>query len=266
MIVIFYFSGTGNTRYAAIKLCQFLQDQGANCEVYSIETITPEEASEIIRQNHTVLFGYPVYGSYTCELMVKFLKNLIIPSHTNIGFFCTQMMFSGDGARVGHDLLQTKASTMWGIHINMPNNLNCGAFSFLPISNNPARIRRRYLNKADKKLSKLARQIMHKEKSLAGFSTLSRLLGLIQRPGYIKVYKDSWHAAMQIDQQRCTSCGQCIRQCPAGNIKLHENQYRMLDQCVLCLRCYNFCPEKAVIFLGRAHPEHKDRYQGLPDA
>jgi ferredoxin len=133
------------------------------------------------------------------------------------------MMFSGDGARIGHELLSTQAKTYWGIHVNMPNNLNCGSLSFLPVSNDPVKIRRKYLNKADAKINNLARMVDEDQRHRTGFSFLARLLGLMQRPGYLSVYKKSWHAAMQIDQRRCTQCGLCHRQCPAANIvKEHD--------------------------------------------
>ena len=95
MICIYYFSGTGNTRYVAEKLGQELDRRGVICRVKSIEETTPDEASEEIRGCRAVLFGYPIYGSYTCELIAAFLKEVRVPDHVKVGFFCTQMMFSG---------------------------------------------------------------------------------------------------------------------------------------------------------------------------
>lgn len=264
MICIYYFSGTGNTRYVAEKLGQDLNKRGVICRVKSIEETTPEEASEEIRGCRAVLFGYPIYGSYTCELIAAFLKEVRVPVHVKVGFFCTQMMFSGDGARVGHELLSSQAKTCWGMHFNMPNNLNCGSLSFMPVSNDAAKIRRRYLNKADVKINILARLVDEEQVKLQGFSIFSRLLGLMQRPGYLQVYKTKWRAAMQIDQLRCTRCGLCYQQCPASNIKNENSTYSIQEHCVLCMRCYNFCPEMAVLFLGKSHPRQKARYQGPP--
>jgi ferredoxin len=263
MILIYYFSGTGNTKYIAEKIGLALQKRGADCQVRSIDEKSPVEASEEIKDCRAVLFGYPIYGSYTSELIVAFLKEVQVPAHVKVGFFCTQMLFSGDGARVGHELLSTKAETWWGMHFNMPNNLNCGRLSFLPVSNDPEKIRRKYLNKADAKTLKLARLVDEEQKHCTGFSFISRFLGLLQRPGYLHVYRNYWHAAMQIDQSRCTHCGLCYQQCPAANIKNEKNHFFIQDHCVLCMRCYNFCPEMAVLFLGQVHPRNKARYQGL---
>ena len=265
MIRIYYFSGTGNTKYVAEKLGQALRDRSNICTVKSIEEISPAEASDEIQVCRAVLFGYPVYGSYTCELVAAFLLAVRVPARVKVGFFCTQMVFSGDGARVGHALLSTQAETCWGMHINMPNNLNCGRLSFLPVYNDPDIIRRKYLNKADAKISSLARLVDEEQRNRTGFSFFARLLGLIQRPGYLSVYKKSWHVAMQIDQCRCTRCGLCYQQCPAANIIKEHDRFSMQDHCVLCMRCYNYCPEMAVLFLNKAHPQHKERYQGLPE-
>ena len=50
-----YFSGTGNTKYCIER---FLQECGDNIESYSIED---ERAIPGIKQNDTIVMGYPVY-------------------------------------------------------------------------------------------------------------------------------------------------------------------------------------------------------------
>ncbi len=54
---------------------------------------------------------------------------------------------------------------------------------------------------------------------------------------------------MRIDQQKCTQCGQCSRQCPT--FSLDENsirQGRTLVTCTKCGQCSEVCPKKAITF------------------
>lgn len=55
---------------------------------------------------------------------------------------------------------------------------------------------------------------------------------------------------IQIDQQRCSFCGACVRYCPTGALVIDERsrpqiKYGAFD-CVGCKKCVEICPEKAV--------------------
>lgn len=48
----------------------------------------------------------------------------------------------------------------------------------------------------------------------------------------------------------CIGCGQCVRLCPKGNIKLENGRARIGRNCIQCLGCLQYCP-KSAISLGR---------------
>ncbi|MCF8108644.1 MAG: EFR1 family ferrodoxin [Desulfohalobiaceae bacterium] len=53
------------------------------------------------------------------------------------------------------------------------------------------------------------------------------------------------HPGYALDQERCTQCGTCRDQCPAGAISL--DPYPVISQaCFLCNNCVRFCPEEAM--------------------
>lgn len=262
MIYIFYFSGTGNTQYIAERLAAGLNQAGLVCApAISIEEIEADQASQLISSADKVFFGYPIYGSYTCQLMVDFLSRVRVPESTVSGFFCTQWGFSGDGARIGCSIANLQKKPRWGMHFNMPNNLNCGKYGWLPVTNNPLKIKK-ILLRNNRKILKLVRYIQMNKAHRTGFSTLSHLLGLIQRPAYLKVYQKTWRKSFSINQDRCTRCGKCFNICPVRNITRLDQQYWIQDRCVICMRCYNFCPVHAVEFQGRAHARGKETYLG----
>lgn len=273
MVLILYFSGTGNTRWVAEELGKELNQRGMECApAISIESIDVKEANHLLAKSDAVLFGYPIYGSYTCELMVKFLQQMEIPARTKVGFFCTQWMFSGDGARVGYEIIskvekgfpegakRSQIVVKWGMHFNMPNNLNCGGFGWIPITNDPVKIGR-VLSRNKRKIKKYADKIVGGRTYRKGYSRLAWLLGLVQRPGYLKIYT-RFQSAFKIDQGKCTRCGKCFKVCPAENIMKEPEGYVIHDKCAACMRCYNFCPAKAITFFGKPHMEGKDTYKG----
>ena len=46
---------------------------------------------------------------------------------------------------------------------------------------------------------------------------------------------------------QCIKCGNCIKVCPSGAIKIEENHFRIdLKKCIFCGNCTYYCPVKAI--------------------
>jgi ferredoxin len=59
-----------------------------------------------------------------------------------------------------------------------------------------------------------------------------------------------------VDEMLCVECGTCERQCPYGAIRLDPKPVFDLSKCYGCWRCYNRCPEQAIYtakLRGKAH-------------
>ena len=93
-MIMFYFSGTGNSKYIAELFCHHMD---TNC--YSIED--KNNFDNIIASEEIICFCYPIYGSRVPRIMREFIKKHIeYFKNKKIIIFCTQLIFSGDGARV----------------------------------------------------------------------------------------------------------------------------------------------------------------------
>ncbi|MEZ4627589.1 MAG: flavodoxin domain-containing protein, partial [Eubacteriales bacterium] len=92
-MVLFYFSGTGNSKFAAKTFCVLA---GADCR--SVEEKTDFDA--LIGAHDTIGFCYPVYGSYVPRPMREFVAaHADALAGKRFVILCTQLIFSGDGAR-----------------------------------------------------------------------------------------------------------------------------------------------------------------------
>jgi NADH:ubiquinone oxidoreductase subunit F (NADH-binding)/NAD-dependent dihydropyrimidine dehydrogenase PreA subunit/(2Fe-2S) ferredoxin len=53
--------------------------------------------------------------------------------------------------------------------------------------------------------------------------------------------------AYDIDQEKCTACGSCMRNCPVGAVHKSEDKVFTIvqEKCIKCGACFTACPEKA---------------------
>lgn len=56
----------------------------------------------------------------------------------------------------------------------------------------------------------------------------------------------------RIDEERCIQCGECVMDCPARVIELHEYPRIVNEEgCIRCQHCLAVCPTAALSILGR---------------
>jgi len=246
VVLTLYFSATGNTKYIA-KL--FSRKMGAKC--LSIEAGT-DFACEI--KNHDIIaFCYPIYASRVPRNMREFVaKHITMLKGKKIIILITQMMFSGDGARVFTDMFEERAvEVIYAEHINMPNNV--GNIPFLRKPGDKAIHKK--IKKAKRKTLQTCDNIKKGIVKKRGFSWFSQFLGSIQGKvwqGSSKKTAPGKFSAEHIAKsgvkihKNCNVCGLCAKICPVKNLKLEQNKIAAKGNCIVCYRCVNRCPKRAI--------------------
>ncbi len=249
VMVVIYFSGTGNSEYISR---QFAERMGAKC--HSIEEDVDFE--RLLSEADILAVCYPIYGSLVPRIMREFAekyKNMI--KEKELIIFCTQMMFSGDGARAFARLIPgCEKNVIYAEHFCMPNNI-CNFFLF------PIRERERSRKKraADRKLEKVCRDIRRGISKKRGWSSFSAFLGRMQNTSFPGI-EEKGRSSFAADRD-CTGCGLCVKRCPMQNLEFVGGRVRQRDNCTLCYRCVNLCPRKAAVVLF--HKKPKRQYRGM---
>ncbi len=250
-MIIIYFSGTGNSKYIAEQFAKRMDIQA-----YSIEQKL--NWKELLSSEDTIAVCYPIYGSCVPRIMRSFAfcyqnclegKKLII--------FCTQMLFSGDGARAFARLLPgCEKQVIYAEHFFMPNNI-CN-FSLFPISEKE---KRKKPLKALKKLDRVCADIRRGIVKKRGWSLGSTLLGKTQNVAFAKIEQQG-RSSFHTDES-CIGCGACVQKCPAHNLELIDGRIVQKGKCTLCYRCVNLCPKQScTVFI---HKKPKKQYKGIDD-
>jgi ferredoxin len=149
-------------------------------------------------------------------------------------------------------------------NILVANNLRLPLLSPVPIPS-PEQIERN-LERASRKVDRLARWIHRQEPHVEGTGLPGRLLGVSQRWGMELLERVAFQGFFA--DESCSRCGWCVEHCPAQNITMTDEAagavgVRFLDRCMICMRCYSFCPRQAIQYSERTKNVRRfPRYPG----
>lgn len=250
--VDFYcFSGTGNTHLVVDRMMQVLRTHGAAVRIRRIEAADPKG----IDPERVLGLAFPVAAQSTYPFVWEWLEGLPKVHHTPVFVVDTLAAYSGGLLGPLGRLLSGKGYRLLGAReIVMPNN-------FLRTQSDEDQFRRERedgLEKADHYAHDL----------LAGRARWGRGLPLVERMLYwLSRWSWGWRKMRAwrgpgIDEKTCTRCGLCARLCPVRNIAPPaEGQPPLMgERCVLCMRCFAYCPVGAIRLGGKAYR----RYRAVP--
>ena len=228
--MIFYFSGTGNSAWAARYLARLSGD-----EAFDITAV--HELPDVGRARQ-IGFVFPVYAWGVPEAMADFVKKL--PAAEAFAFgICTC------GGDAGHTMrqLSKRYPLDAGYSLLMPNNYVVG--SELTCEEE---IRRR-LAEARRELERIAQEIQQRQRVYRVHE--GALPGLKSRLINVGFNKFARSARLFTAGDSCNGCGQCAQNCPSSAISLQDGKPVWAARCFQCMRCINSCPCQAIQY-GKA--------------
>lgn len=237
-----YFSGTGNSKWAAER---FLQEWGCAAETCAIEDA---QAAGKLAAHQDVVFAYPVQYSALPKLVSEFVQtHAALWRGKRVFVIATMALFSGDGTGVlARELEKYGAMILGGLHLQMPDSIaDEKVLKRTPEKN------RRLVQAAGQKLSHAAGMIRAGRFPRQGLGMLSRAAGFLTQRLWFGHRTNTYSHSLKIDPATCMGCGLCAKLCPTGNIVMDGKTARSQDRCTLCYRCVNRCPQQAITLLGK---------------
>lgn len=223
------------------RLAERLTDLGDEVTVASCEQVA---ASEVDTAACDVMgIAFPVHSSFVPPLFRDFLDELPPGEEKPLFALTTAGYAAGDTAWYGVKPLRARGYDPFLLaNVLMANNLHLPLLSPLPVGS-PEKMPHK-LEKASRKINKLAALIHRRQPHVEGVGPLGRLLGIVQR-GIAERFESLAFKGFFADEG-CTRCGWCVLHCPVHNIEMTETGVKFLDNCIFCMRCYSFCPAQAI--------------------
>ncbi|MDR1413250.1 MAG: EFR1 family ferrodoxin [Actinomycetes bacterium] len=257
---LYWFSGTGNSLFAARMLAEALGDTtlvpmagggAGTADSGGVALAAGDDTLRIVGgEGQRVGFVFPSYYGDLPRLVRAFIERLDFVAGSEVFVVVTMGAFGQGSITAAEQLLASKGVALrYGVGVRMPPNYilkyDPGTFG----AGSARRISRK-LGKVSRRLRSIAIDIVAgKQRVRRGRITAKTL------------YTDS--AALDEDfrvTDVCTSCGQCVRICPVGNIRMSGSdgngdggQPIWLHHCEHCVACISWCPCGAIEY-GKVTP------------
>lgn len=231
--MILWFSGTGNSEYVARKAAARLGDElvSLNAKIKSGSTAIPAA--------DRLIFCTPTNAWRIPRAVEDWIDKADFPADTPAWFLMTCGSEIGNAEKYLRALCERKGLKFMGVaQIVMPENY-IAMFDAPPEDKavKIVRIARRSITKALDCIEE-AQPLPTMKVSLAD----KLKSGPINPVFYAICVKDK---AFAVDE-RCTSCGKCVFNCPVNNIKLVGGKPHWQGNCIHCMACICRCPTAAI--------------------
>ncbi|MBU0687620.1 MAG: EFR1 family ferrodoxin [Candidatus Margulisbacteria bacterium] len=251
-ILIYYFSGTGNSKRIADVAAEGFKQQGHSAQVKSIEDgqLDPQHLSAEIHG-----FVFPVYFWGIPRIMEKFMHTLPPASGKKSFLLLTAGNVYAKSLTLNQarKILEKKGYAMLGGDtIAMPD-------SFIVVYDPPPVDKATFKVKAaEGAAAAFAKKILSGEPKIQK-SSFSEIIMRFMYVFYRTVIKfHIFWPGFRVDN-KCNSCEICAKICPVKNIQMVGGKPTWGKHCEACMRCIQLCPQKAIqTYFGS---EKKNRYK-----
>lgn len=230
--VIFCYSGTGNCLDMAKTIARELGDT-------DIILMRKEPAVTDVREARRVGFIFPCYGGGLPGGVEESLRKIRVGLTAYTFAVCQYAGYMGSGL---HTLNSIHHLSYWTAVSHQ-----CSCIWLLPHGMmlppvTPAMAQRR----AEKKAVRIAQEVRARTHSPK--APPKKPVNRLESRVWPKIVAGKAQKFAVSDA--CVACGQCVRLCPRGNIRIESGRAVIGGDCIQCLSCLQYCPQQA-ISLGR---------------
>lgn len=245
--MIFYFTGTGNTRWAAQQLAEATNDE----LLFIPDELSKGDLHYTLKDGERLGFCFPTHGWQPPRIVREFIRKATFTFQTSSVSPQTSYIYALTtcGDNMGYamrifdkELAQKGSHTDARFAIVMPESNVC--FSFLHLDTDEKALRK--VNAARQRMTHICQVVTERQRNVEELVkgaipfTYTYVIG-----GYYNKHlitdKHFW-----VDAEACIQCGLCTKLCPVDDIKGTPPVWQHNGRCTNCLACYHHCPHHAI--------------------
>lgn len=242
--MIFYLSGTGNTKWVAESVARELGET-----VVDVAKVYDEDVEYVARENEYLGFCFPVHGWRPPKMILDFMRKVKLPDadrFRNIFIICTAGDTVGEALCIANQVLyECGYDTRSYYDVRMPNTYV--GLPFMDVDSDE--VAKRKIETAKRDIVDICREIRGRKayfepKYIGNWpKTNSFVLG--------EFFSDCLvtDRHFHVDRKKCSRCGICASVCPVENVEGGAGQtprWKHNKRCMTCFACYHYCPKHAI--------------------
>lgn len=225
--MIFYFSGTGNSKHAALSM-------GDAHAINVANAIKNNEYEYTLEAGEAVGFAYPVYYSSLPKSMLDFVRKVKI--NGDITYMYALVTSGGGPGGSGYILQRELKKNGYKLdayfHVRMPSN-----YIFMSSLADDASEFNKIIMDAEPVLESIAADVNNRKCTNPHWSAIDKFLSFIMYP-----LSDRYMSAKKFyADDTCTGCGGCAAKCPLSSITMTDGKPKWTqnkcERCMACVSC-----------------------------
>ena len=234
--ILFFFSGTGNSLHAAIRI----QENIENCEILSIPKVLEEKKFNY--EAAKIGFIFPVHFLDAPHLVREFLKNIKITGNPYVFVLTTCGGEVGKTFQTINKLLDRQNRKL---HSEFSLVLPSNSIILEDKTSAPEEIDRLIKN-SEVRITEIIEIITNNEIEKFTLTKVSLKNRFGSWMGKFFLYRIFGDRRFKVDNEKCIRCGTCVSVCPMNNIEIVDDKVTYNHNCECCLACIHWCPRTAI--------------------
>ena len=232
--MIIYFSGTGNSRFAAEFLAKEIQD-----EIIDAGRLMKAGVQGAFSSERPWVFVAPVYSWQMPHIFADFIRKSTFSGSKEAYFVLTCGGEIGEAGKYAAELCEEKGLSYRGAYqVVMPENL-------ITLFSAPGAEEAKAIVEKARPVLLEGAETIHTGKSFPEqkCTFLDKLKSGVVNKGFNQYFlKSTGYYATD----KCISCGQCVDRCVLNNIRMENGKPQWGDTCTQCMACICLCPVEAI--------------------
>ena len=223
--MIFYFTGTGNSQYAAKSLAA-----DGEQVVSIVECLRKDNYAFSAAADESIGFVFPVYFGGLPVAVRQFIERLrlsVRPAYV-YGVMTCGSAPAGAGAMLRDQLGEAGLPLNAAFAVQMP--ANCAVLYNIPSEESQEKTLRR----AEKRLERIRAKLERRVQKIEGASVPGRTMTAVMYPAYHRARRT---APFHIND-KCIGCAACANRCPSRAIEMRDGHPTWVrERCSFCMSC-----------------------------